>query len=443
MSAAPFVPERLLARWRDWPPPTRLWIAYSGGLDSHVLLHACATVRAQLPAPLAAIHINHGLHPDAPRWAAHCQQVCAALGIALEVCAVHVNERAAQGREAAARAARYAAWRALLAPGEQLATAHQRDDQAETLLLALLRGSGVHGLAAMPASAPLGAGLLVRPLLDQSRAALADYARAHGLLWIEDPSNQDLTLERNFLRQQVMPLLTARWPAAARVVARTAAHCAEAALLIDRLSDARRADLTGTRSGTLSLAGLRRLDLPLRRAVLRRWLAHAGFAPPRAPLLARIADEMLAARADAQPCVRWPGCEIRRYRDDLHALVPLPPPPRAALAWDGRAPLVLPPGLGTLWAQPPADAPQCWQVRFGATGARCRPRADGPSRALKQWFQEHAIPAWLRPYVPLVFTAQGTLLGIGGLSVCAAFAPRFQWRDHPWHTLLAPLRVSC
>jgi tRNA(Ile)-lysidine synthase len=327
-------------------------------------------------------------------------------------------------------------------------TAHHRDDQAETLLLALLRGSGVQGLAAMPQVAPLGAGLLVRPLLDWSRTELHGLVQPLALDWIEDPSNLDLSLDRNFLRARVLPLLAERWPAAGRTLARSAGHCAEAADLVERYAGQALAGVRGSRPGTLSVEALLRLDPALCRAVLRRWIHERGFAVPDTRHLGRILAEVLPARADASPLVAWAGCEVRRYRGDLFALTPLPPSPRdQAPAWTGPI-LELPLGLGRLALRdgagggldPAVLGAGALVVRFGVRGLRCRPLGRPHHRHLKHLFQEADVPGWVRGHVPLVF-ADGCLVAVGGVWVCDGW-PSFggrgllvEWSGHPWEGL--------
>lgn len=227
------------------PSSARLVLALSGGLDSMVLLHALAALRSGFPFALRAIHIDHALHPDSAAWGRACAQVCAQLAVPFDVRPVTVSTVAADGVEAAARRARYAALGELLAPGEILVTAHQRDDQAETVLLQLLRGTGVAGLAGMPARVAFGGNELVRPLLGFVRAALEAYGRSNGLTWIDDPSNADPRLRRNFLRTEIMPRLRAVWPEADRMLVRAAGHAAEAVALLDELADG---DLAGCRA---------------------------------------------------------------------------------------------------------------------------------------------------------------------------------------------------
>ncbi|MEA3640734.1 MAG: tRNA lysidine(34) synthetase TilS [Lamprobacter sp.] len=463
MSDAAFSADRLrpllASALAQSPQPRRLWIAYSGGCDSHVLLHACVELRAVLGVALTAIHVDHGLHPDSDAWARHCRRVCDQLGVDVHVRRAQIERRPGESLEALARAARRRLFAACLGPGDWLATAQHRDDQAETLLLALLRGSGVHGLAAMPARVALGSGTLMRPLLEFSQADLRVYAERHRLHWLEDPSNQDLGFDRNRLRHQIMPVLRQRWPAAATTIARSAAHCAEAAALIDSMADEQLLTLAGSRPATLSVARLAALAPEPARAVLRRWLARQGFRAPNTLRLESILGGLLRARVDAQPRVAWEGCELRRYRDDLFALAPLPPYPEAELSWDGLQPLPLPMGLGTLSLEADGSArlavcsascqalPQALPLtlRFGVPGLRCR-QPNRSSRTLKHLFQQRGIPAWLRPYVPLLIEPQGDLLAVAGVAGCGgdsggrsalSQAPsqrmlRLCWEGHPW-----------
>ena len=226
----PFDPAQLLTRLNA-RTASACWVAFSGGVDSHVLLHALAARRHELAMPLGAVHVDHGLHGHSPAWAEHCRQVCADLGVEYARLAGDARPAPGESPEAAARALRYGLLADWLPAGALLLSAHHQDDQAETLLLQLLRGAGPKGLSAMPGAAPLGRGTLLRPLLDCGRADLLAYARAQRLDWLEDPSNADTRLDRNFLRQRLLPELKTRWPAAAAVLARSSELCAEAAEL--------------------------------------------------------------------------------------------------------------------------------------------------------------------------------------------------------------------
>ena len=433
-ASAPAAVYRLIDRLRllfAQSTPRRLWIAYSGGCDSHALLHACVQLRTESELTLSAIHVDHGLHADSSTWARHCRAVCHVLGVEYHERQAQIERHPGDSLEALARSARNRIFADCLGPGDWLATAQHRDDQAETLLLALLRGSGVHGLAAMPERAALGSGTLIRPLLDVAQSDLRAYAEEHQLRWIEDPSNQDVDFDRNLLRHQVMPVLRQRWPSASTTITRSAAHCAEAAALIDTLADEQWPTVAGSRPGTLSAARLMTLAPERARAVLRRWLARQGFRAPNQRRLRAILGEVLRARADAQPRVAWDGCELRRYRDDLFALAPLPPCPETVLSWDGRQPLQLPMGLGTLRleaddsARPAGGSASCqalphassMTLRFGLPGLYCR-QPNRPSRSLKNLFQQSDVPAWLRAYVPLLLDRQGDLLAVAGVASC-------------------------
>lgn len=451
-----FDPGYLVRLLAPFEGVSRCWVAFSGGLDSTVLLTAAAAMRRCLPGALHAVYIDHGLHPDSQAWADHCRAYCHALPVPLVTRRLALGPVPGESIEALARAARYEAFSDLLAPGDLLLTAHTRDDQAETLLLALLRGSGVHGLAAMPFETDLGAGRLVRPLLDVARGSLAAYASIQGLSWIEDPSNRDLALDRNYLRHAVVPLLHARWPACSKTLARSAGHCAEAAQLTDQLAAETLMTLGGRRPGTLDIPGLMRLERARQRAVLRLWLRRRGFALPDARRLERVLDEVLPARSDADPLVAWSGCEIRRYRHDLFAIPPPPELPleRLEITWhvgDEVTRLQLPPGLGRLEWWPavetkhaltdPARGPQhkALRVCFRARAQTSRSGPLGQGRRLKKLFQEAGVPVWLRPYVPLVFDADG-LVAVAGV-VDRRAGPRTlgpsgecRWCGHFWET---------
>ncbi|EIC21694.1 tRNA lysidine(34) synthetase TilS [Thiorhodovibrio frisius] len=413
----------------------RVWIAFSGGRDSRALLHAAVQLVNSLPQALrpqlGAVHIDHGIHPNSADWAEHCRACCAALAVPIRVQTVAAAPQPGQSPEEAAREARWAVWQQLLAPGEQLWIAQHQDDQAETLLLALLRGAGVKGLAAIPRNRVLGAGQAVRPWLHCTGAQIAAYASAHGLEWIEDPSNQNTALDRNYLRQRILPLLRERWPAASATLARAAAHCGEAAKLLETAGADWLANAAGSAPERLSVSGLLSMPRDRRHAVLRHWLAQRGFRMPNHRRLEQISQSLLAARADASPLVAWSGCELRRYRDDLFALEPLPPAPVASMDWPAGQPLHLGGRLGEL-SRPASHAASmldagALQVRFGLTGLRCRPRPDGPNRHLKALFQQQGVPAWLRPYVPLVFAGE-QLVAVAGVALCDGRLTALCWR---------------
>lgn len=402
--------------------------AFSGGLDSCVLLHLLAATPRIRAAGLRALHVHHGLHPDADAWAAHCQSVCDTLGIALTVVRVQVDRTSGLGLEGAARAARHAAFADALDDDEILALAHHRDDQAETFLLRALRSAGPDGLAAMRSWRRLGRGWLWRPLLDQPRAALRAHAVTQGLRWIEDPGNASIDQDRNFLRHAVLPRLRERWPQAADALARSAALCAEGTDLLaaedaTALAAARRAPRD------LAVEALRVLPTSRRARVLRHWIADLGLPPLPAQGIATIERVLLAAPRDARPCFDWHGARIQRWRDLLHADWRRPPLATTwTTAWDGRAPLSLPTGdTLALEGATGFDAPLRVHARRG--GERLRLPGRMHSHTLKHLLQDAAIPPWQRDRLPLLSAPDGTLLAAGDTLLAAPLAQWLAARD--------------
>jgi len=424
-----FSPESLLQQLQRHPAAPGYWVAYSGGLDSSVLLHALRACTGRLHASIGAVHVNHGLQARAGEWEAHCRQVCGSLGVRFVSLPVDASAAPGESPEAAARAARYAALRHWLPAGQCLLTAQHRDDQAETLLLQLLRGSGVHGLAAMPELSAFGNGLHLRPLLDASRSDLHTWALATGVAWIEDPSNRDTAFDRNFLRAGVLPVLRRRWPAAASSLARSAGHCAEAAELVGQLAELDLQHVQGRHAGTLSVAGLESLPAARCRNVLRHWIRARTGTFPSAVILAHIQLDVVASRHDAEPCVRCGAYEIRRYRDALYLLSRQAMPQRQReLVWSFTAPLPLPQAGGVLRITPGTGrgirrslvAENGVKVRWRQGGECCRPAGRRHHHSLKKLFQSHAIPPWERARIPLIYIGD-ELAAVAGLWVCEPF----------------------
>lgn len=400
---------------------TPLLLGLSGGLDSMALLHLLVDAGASL----RALHVHHDLHPDADAWEQHCRRACEALGVPFVVARVQVT-RDGTGLEAAARDARHAAFADHLRTGETLVLAHHRDDQAETVLLRLLRASGSGGLAAMRPRRDFGHGAVWRPLLGVSRADLLAYAQAKGLAWIEDPSNHDAALDRNFLRARVLPVLAERWPQAAAALARSAALLAEDAHLLDGETAIRLARVQGVAPAILSVPGLLALEPAWRHRVLRAWIAALGLPPLPGAALVRIDTEMLPVRGDAEPEYRWAGCVLRRWRDQLFAgAARTALPSDWQVAWSGSEPLVLPGGdqLAFVSADP-AAAPA--SMALAVCGRRGGERITLPGRvhshALKKVLQEQGVPSWERERLPLVFADDGELLAAGDRVISARLA---------------------
>ena len=410
-----------LSAWRQAPA----WrVAFSGGLDSTVLLHLLARLSRQhaLPA-LSAIHVHHGLQAVADAWPEHCRQVCAQLGVPLQVLRVTVAPGASV--EQAARQARYAAFATVLGQGEALLTAQHRDDQAETLLFRLLRGAGVRGLAAMPVHRPLGAGTLLRPLLDVSRAELQAYAGRHGVRWVEDPSNRDTGYARNYLRQSVWPVLIRQWPQASLTLARSAAHMAEAQQLLDELA-AEDLALAATPAPfpwlpipSLDLAPLLALSEARQRNALRHWLAP----------LTRLPDSehwagwrcLRDAGVDAAPVWRLAQGELRRAEGRLWWLAgPWLREPSRPVGFFAAGETQLPDNGRVCWTGTlPAGA---LHLAYRGGGERLDLPGRG-RRDLKRLLNESGLPAFVRARVPLLMRGE-ELLAVGNLPQWRAEAAR-------------------
>ena len=424
-SAGSFEPEALALKLREMPCRGRWVVGFSGGADSYALLHALAALGG-LGREVLAVHVHHALQPQAEAWTTQCADMADALGLAFQLLRVNVPSASGQGLEAAARAARYTALAELMRAGDVLLTAHHRDDQAETLLLQLLRGAGSAGLASMPSLVPFGPGWHGRPLLEQSRDALRDYLRRQDLDWIEDPSNRSLAAARNYLRHRIIPALHARWPAATRTLARAARHQAETQELLCALGRADIETVAGDEPGTLSVAALRTLSRARLHNALRVWLADKGLPLPNAARLEQVRNRVLGAAADAQPHLHWPGGELRRYRDTLYGMPELPPhDPAQIIAWSLEAPLRIPSlGRDLSVIELRANAAELKRsgeplsIRFRRGGERCRVNGRG-HKALKTLLQEAGVPPWERDRIPLLYVGE-RLHEVIGYCLCEA-----------------------
>jgi len=409
-------------------------VGFSGGLDSSVLLHRL-NQQTTLAGRLRAIHVHHGLHPEADAWQRHCETVCAAWSIPLTCIRVEVNHHSGTGLEAAARAARHAAFSDAMEPGAILALAHHQDDQAETVLMRALRGSGVDGLAAMRTWRTFANGWLWRPLLGVPRAHLLAWASAHDLTWIDDPSNADPRFERNYLRREIMPRLAARWPHAAARLAQAAELQAQAQELLIAEDTTALAACQTDAPDTLEVPRLRQFPPERRARLLRRWLQTLQLPALPGHAIARIERELLAPSVPGQASFRWGAghaaplepaagqsspastgtAELRRWRNLLHAGIPRPPlPPEFSRQWHPRTPLHLPDGRQLLLtAQRPIADNVLWRVHARRGGERITLPGRTHSHTLKHLLQHHAIPPWQRTHLPLLSANDGELLAAG------------------------------
>lgn len=404
MSAPRTVPEAL-AELPAACPGACVWVvAYSGGMDSTALLHAAHALGRACGRTVHAVHVHHGLQPAADDFERHCVQVCAAWGVPLECVRRTVVAEPGQSLEAQARRARYQALRAQVPPGSAVLLGHHRDDQAETLLLQLLRGAGVAGTAGMPWRRDWGEAQLVRPLLEVGRAQIADYVRTQALPYVEDPSNCDERLERNYLRRTAWPVLQARWPGLSQTLARAARHHAHAARLLRE-----RAEEDAGAAAAMPVARLAGLSEDRRLNALRHWIMRQGFPPPGERRLRNWLHVALAAAADRVPGDRYDAYALYRWRGQLH-LVPQGPEAPAGRCWLWRqgAPLAIPElGLTLEWealqAQLAERVESDVEVRLRAGGERCRPCGRQHRHRLKKLLQEAGVPPWRRGRIPLIY----------------------------------------
>jgi len=385
----------------------RLTLALSGGVDSVVLLDILAQLRLPLKFQLSALYVNHQISPNAPAWGRFCAELCRHCGVPYAEETVTLERHSGASLEALARAARYRAF--ARCDTDFMVLAQHLDDQAETLLLQLLRGAGLKGLSAMPEARGMpAASRILRPLLDISRDAIVEYAQRRKLAWIEDESNRDVAFDRNFLRHDVLPVLDKRFPAYRETFARSARHFAEAANLLDELAEI---DAAGTiQENRLDVAALRRLSPARAKNLLRHYLDKQGMLMPSAVRLDNLLRQLTDARPDARIHIRQGEFELRRYRDVAYALRPIDEKtPEFSQPWQFEAELALPYGrlsferrqgagisLARLRAAPVT-------VRYRRGGERLRPECGRPTRSLKNLLQETAVPPWQRERLPLVF----------------------------------------
>ena len=443
-----FTPERLREALEECvrglaPAPAGLCVALSGGLDSTVLLAALARLRNLAPMPpLRAIHVDHGLHADAPQWAQACAALCDRLGVECGQVAVDAHPAPGESPEAAARTARYRALSRMLGDGEVLVTAHHADDQLEGILLQWLRGGGLRAVAGMPRIARFGPGWHARPMLGCTREELRAWGRQEGLAWLEDPSNLDPRFDRNYLRMEVLPALRRRWPAAARTVARVAGHAAEALQIESALASA---DLGLVARGTaLSLDALDLLPAARQRLVLRAWLRQLDLPVPSERTMAALRHDMIEAADDRVPRVNWPGACVHRYRRHLYAIGQA----EAAAAITGGDWLV---GtafdlgtLGRLELRPATGAglrrdglPPVLRVDSRTGGEVFRPAGSAHRRPLRKWLQERGVLPWRRDQLPLVRVGD-QVVACGDIAYGASLAAgpgepswRIAWEGRP------------
>lgn len=390
-------------------PDGTIYLGYSGGIDSQVMLHSLA-MHPVLKHKLIAVHVHHGLQVIADQWAVFCQQQSANLKIPFRLIKVDARPRVGQSLEEAARIARYAVFEQLVTAQDYVLFAHHQEDQLETFLLQLVRGAGVKGLSAMPANSMLGVGRLIRPFLDLPKAQIQDYAHLHDLTWVVDPTNLDDKFDRNWLRQQIVPLLSERWPSIAKTVARSAQHCADASCFIEEWVALQLPTILA-QDGGLLIEPWQLFNREQRIQLLRHWLMIYLARPPANALITAIINQVINARDDRQAVVVAESFRIRKFRHTLFCLDSTQLQPFAShLKWsNNQATLDLQNGYSLSLALSNQGVDRfLWETQVISV----KPRAGGEKlklakrkgqHCLKKLYQEAGVSPWLREQIPLIY----------------------------------------
>ena len=437
-----FTAERLLHTLQSLPGVNAYVVGFSGGADSTALLHALSTIQNLLDAPFSAVHVNHGLHDDADLWQTQCENFCHQHGITLVCLKIELENCSGRGLEAEARHLRYAAISALLNPGDCLLTAHHADDQAETLLLNLMRGSGVDGLSAMPENRPLGNGVLQRPLLGFKNSALTEYLGQNDIEWIEDSSNQCLNHDRNFIRHEIIPLLETRWPKVGKRLLLTRRAMADARHLLERLAD----DYLGQNLAhpfVLHMTSHFGNDPELFKLVIRRWLKQSGTPTLPFNTLVSFYEQVRQARSGHKVTLRWSGWLLHLYKQKLWLRTDMEIAPCPTVKWPAECNKIdLGDAVGQLVLEGNRSTTVVGQISVSGRNnmEETEIHQGGHHKSLKNLFQTAAIPPWLRDCIPLCKLGD-ELVAIGDWCFSESFACRLaensiklDWR--PQHPLL-------
>lgn len=386
------------------------WLAYSGGIDSTVLLHYLYSNKENINRDIKAVHVNHNISKYSDKWAKHCKQVCNEFKIPFELLNLDASEFEGHGPEAYARKLRYNAIGKILSENDILLTAHHRDDLAETFFLQLMRGAGPEGLAGIPEIRKFGHGWIARPFLDYTREQLHSYAVQHDLLWIEDDSNSDINFDRNYIRHNVFPYLQERWPAVTRTLARSARHQADLLELIKYSAETDFRNVMGESVDVLSIDEFNKLPVARKRNLLRYWLKINNKPSATSAVIKEIILNMVDARHDSQPLVTWNNTQIRRYRGNIYLMHALPHLD-STVAYTWTLPGSLDIKVGRLEAKQVtgkgiktvALVDNIIDVRFRHGGEEIQPVDKKETHKLKKMYQQAGIPPWKRDRIPLLY----------------------------------------
>ena len=403
--------------------PKRVLVGFSGGMDSSVLLHALAQL--QLNIPVIAIHIHHGLSNNADQWQALCENQSLDLGVQLITERVEVSQEGSL--EQAARLARYAVFKQHMLVGDALLLGHHQDDQVETFMMRLMRGSGMTGLTAMESERPLGRGLLLRPLLSVSREQIESYAQEYELPFVDDESNDDTSFDRNWWRHEMLPLLNQRYPQANQSVMKTISILQTEHKLLNDLIDPIYQQIVD-KQGRLDGNKLSRQTWSIQCQLIRKWLEQHNRYPLLADKQIRVLlADVMNARVDAEPVFRWQDNEVRRHNGKLYVMPSLPDsaPEIFLQDFNGHAIPELPAGH-LKWQLGLGLKPSEYQLTLYQGSLKARP-INRPNKALKKWFQEFDIPPWQRAFWP-VLLKNGIVAAVPGLFVCQGYASEQGWQ---------------
>ena len=416
-----------------------LYVGYSGGLDSHVLIHVMVELVGK--KKVTAVHVNHQLSANSDTWQEHCEDICLELGVDIICKTVSIKNRGT-GIEDAAREARYGIFEKLLKKNDLLILAHHADDQIETMLFRLFRGSGIKGMSGMPISRLLGNGELFRPLLPFFRRDLESYASANQINWIEDDSNLDISFDRNFIRHKLIPTINERWPNSSFQLNRSANIFAESDFLINVLAQKDFAIVTevSERVGwSISINKLNGFEIIRQKNILKYWFSLHNLTLPSYAVLDNVLDQMISSKIDAEPVVSWGDLQLRRFNKKLYLLPFNFDDPnysfkkkkglelleKYSIKWDGSSQLILPDSSSLCVKRKMKgglriDVKKNLEIRFRSGGERCKPKGRSGSNTLKKLFQEYSLEPWLRNNVPLIYI-DNYLAAVGDLWICDEF----------------------
>jgi len=442
-----FISQHLLDSLARLPAPEKYWIGYSGGADSTALLQAMWECREQLPVPIHAVHFHHGLQDAADAWQDHCRAFCRERNIPFLSEKLEIKTVSGSSPEEESRNRRYRAVAHILGDQEMYLTAHHAEDQAETLFLNLMRGSGIEGLAGIPVLRNLENGWVARPLLDRHRADLEQFLVARGVSWLTDPSNEDTAFDRNYLRQELFPLLELRWPGIVRRLSRTARNARITASALAVFIENQAGDLLQDKF-KMPLYKLLELEPEMQTLIVRQWLRRHEVSVLPESRLKEFLDQLAGSQLTSQAEVQWEDWMIKRYQRDLwlHRRKPFTACPE--VKWQNAMEVELGPDSGSLHlVGNPARVPDSWRVRSRQEGDRIRLLPNGPSHKVKQFFQSAFVPPWLRSGVPVLeWDGEPVALGdwvLGHRLKAWLFENDLEYQWRPADAVLARVRSDC